>query len=111
MAIHFQTNDPDKLLASFKDSIDKGRVVTWVYDKDGDFTHTTDQWKNAAWLRPIAKNGELIFSIIKPQSRNISAEVYAIYHGRFIESMLVHCDLLFNRVFATALPSDDDHVS
>jgi len=111
MAIHFQTNDPSKLLSSFKESIEKGRVVTWLCDKDGDFTHTTEQWKKAAWLRPSIKTGEIVFSIIKPQNKNISAEVYAIYHGRFIESMLAHCDLLFLQASATAMPSEGDLVS
>lgn len=111
MAIHFQTNDPSKLLSSFKESIDKGRVVTWIYDKDGDFTHATEQWKKVAWLRPAIKNNELVFSLVKPQNKNITTEVYAIYHGRFIESMLAHCDTLFNQAYATALPSDGDRVS
>ncbi len=110
MAIHFQTSSPSKLLASFKDSIDKGHVATWSYDKDGDFTHTAEQWKYAAWLRPRRTDNALILSIIKPKNKNISKEIYAIYHGRFVESMLVHCDLLFTNVFVTAFPSDDDRV-
>ncbi|MCK9588148.1 MAG: hypothetical protein M0Q93_02160 [Terrimicrobiaceae bacterium] len=111
MAIHFQTSTPSKLLNSFKEAIDKKIVATWSYDKDGDFTHATEQWKNSAWLRPVIANNELIFSIIKPQNSNISTEIYAIYHGRFIESMLVHCDSLFTKVSATAFPADNDLVS
>lgn len=112
VAIHFTTSTPKKLLANFKAAIDDGRVATWSYDTDGDFTHTAQQWRSLAWLRPRIKEGEaLIFSIIKPRDSAISTEVYAIYHGRFIESLLVHCDKLFSGVTATALPSDGDKVS
>jgi len=112
MAIHFKTTTPKKLIAEFKKAIDDGKVVTWSYDNDGDFTHTAQQWKSLAWLRPRIKEGEeLILVIVKPQNSKISSEVYAIYHGRFIESMLVHCDSLFTNAVATSLPADGDVVS
>jgi hypothetical protein len=112
MAIHFRTTPPKKLLAAFKKAIDDGKVATWSYDADGDFTHTAQQWKGQAWLRPKVKEGEdLTLTILKPKNSNISSEVYAIYHGRFIESMLVHCDSLFTDAAATALPADGDVVS
>lgn len=112
MAIHFATETPKKLLAEFKKAIDGGKVVTWSYDADGDFTHTAQQWKFLAWLRPkIIEKEMLIFSIVAPQNSKVSSETYAIYHGRFIESMLVHCDSLFTEAVATAFPADDDTVA
>lgn len=112
MAIHFKTSTPKKLLTAFKTAIDDGKIVTWAYDTDGDFTHTAQQWKSLAWLRPkVIEGTDLIFIIVKPKNSKISSEVYAIYHGRFIESMLVHCDSLFNEACATALPSDGDIIS
>jgi hypothetical protein len=112
MAIHFKTSTPKKLLAAFKKAIDEGKVVTWSYDTDGDFTHTAQQWKGLAWLSPEIKEGEdLILTIVKPKKSKISTEVYAVYHGRFIESMLVHCDSLFKEAYATADPADGDIVS
>lgn len=112
MAIHFQTSTPKKLLAEFKKAIDDGKIVTWSYDSEGDFTHTAQQWKSQAWLRPkIREREELILVILKPKNSKVSSEVYAIYHGRFIESMLVHCDSLFTNAVATSFPADGDVVS
>jgi len=86
-------------------------VTTWAYDSDGDFTHTAEQWRNKAWLRPKIKEGEqLELFIVKPKEERISSAVYAIYHGRFIESILRHCDKLFNEGLATALPEGNDVV-
>lgn len=110
MAILFETNNADALLKKFKRAIDEKHIVTWVYDKDGDFTHATEQWKNLAWLRPKQTSSGLTMIILCPQNQPISTETYAIYHGRFIESMLAHCDTLFVNASATAVPSSGDVV-
>jgi hypothetical protein len=112
MAIHFETKTPNKLLKAFKKAIDDGHVVTWSYDKDGDFTHTPDQWANQAWLRPtVTPETRLTLFIVAPIDTTISSEAYAVYHGRFIEAMLVHCDSLFIESRASSMPTDDDKVA
>lgn len=111
MSLRFNTTSPNKLLDSFKKAIDEGKVVTWSYDQDGDFTHTPDQWKNLAWLRPHIIGNELVLTIIKPKGQTISSLAYAVYHGRFLEAMLNHCDSEFTNATASAYPSDGDIVS
>ena len=111
MALYFLTDQPNQLLSSFKKGIDAGHVVTWSYDKAGDFTHTAQQWKHLAWLRPSTAPGRLVFNIIKPQNAGISWEVYGIYHGRFIETVIIHCHTLFTSAQATAAPTQGDIVS
>jgi hypothetical protein len=111
MAIYFETKTPKKLLSAFKKAIDDGHIITWGYDQDGDFTHTAEQWKSRAWLRPTVQEGTaLLLHIIKPRNTNITTELYAIYHGRFIEAMLRHCDELFSDGRATAMPEAKDNV-
>src|SRR5258705_7841704 len=107
MVIHFETKTPKKLLAAYKKAIDDGHVDTWSYDEDGDFTHTAEQWDRKAWLRPKIEQGtKLVFYILEPKDAEITSAVYAIYHGRFIESMLRHCDKLFSSSSASAMPED-----
>lgn len=109
MAIYFKTKTPKKLLAAYKKAIDDEHVVTWGYDSDGDFTHTAEQWRKKAWLRPkIQENEALALFILAPQDTKLSSEIYAIYHGRFVESMLRHCDDLFIDATCTALPTGGD---
>lgn len=110
MAIIFKTQNPEILLKDFKKKIDDGVIQSWSYDQDGDFTHTPDQWKNKAWLRSKIRSNELVFFIIKPINQGISSLVYAVYHGRFIESMLAHCDSLFSSANASAFPSENDQI-
>ena len=111
MALYFKTNDPQKLLDEFKKAIKEGKIATWSPDNEGDFTHTPEQWKNRAWLRPKIETGKLALYILRPKDTNITSLVYAVYHGRFIESMLLHCDNLFTDSTATAFPEGRDNVS
>ena len=108
MAIYFYTADPAKLLAAIRTSIDEGKIKTWSYDSDGDFTHTAEQWKFKAWLRPQIKDGALRFVIFPPMATSLSKRIYGIYHGRFVESVLIHADVLFTRVETTALATEGD---
>ena len=110
MAIHFTTTNPSGLLAAFKKAIDDKKIETWSYDGDGDFTHTPPQWKNQAWLRPSVTSGLLTLHFLARNDVKTSKEVYAVYHGRFIESMLAHFDEMFGTADATALPVVGDRV-
>lgn len=111
MALYFKTKSPQNLLIQFKKAIQEGRVSNWSCDSDGDFTHTDDQWKHKAWFRPSVEENTLAFYILKPKDVNITTRIYAIYHGRFVTSMLNHCDKLFTESIATALPKGRDRVS
>jgi len=111
MAIHIKTRTPKKLLSAYKKAIDDGHVKTWTYDGQGDFTHTTEQWTKKAWLRPkIKEKEELTLYILAPREADLSTAVYAVYHGRFVESMLRHCDSLFTDCTVSSNPEEGDVV-
>ncbi len=78
MAIIVRTNKPSALLQAIYKDIDDNKIETWSYDKDGDFTHTPDQWKNKAWLRPKVYNGELRFGIVPQRAVKLSTLIYFI---------------------------------
>jgi len=104
MAIIINTPNPEELLRSIKKSIDIKNIETWSYDSDGDFTHTPEQWKFNAWLRPKFTSNELQFGILGRNDVKLSTYNYGVYHGRFIEMLLNHFDNQFTDVFATAMP-------
>ncbi|HEV2628996.1 MAG TPA: hypothetical protein VGV41_10170 [Pseudolabrys sp.] len=111
MAINFETANPQALLAAFKKAIDEGHVVTWSYDANGNFTHTPSQWKDEAVLRPSIYTGWLVMNFYRRKSDKTSPGLYAVYHGRFIESMLAHCDKLFSNGTATSMPTNADRLA
>lgn len=108
MAVVVTTTNPSDLLDAIYKAIDDDEIKTWSYDDDGDFTHTPNQWKQKAWMRPQVARGELRFGILKRTDQTMSRLVYAVFHGRFIEMLLNHFDLQFTEARATAQKEDPD---
>lgn len=96
------------LLPFYMGLIDDREVVTWEYNDFGWFTHVPDQWQGRAWFRPCFGPDQLAFHIVPAPGTQMTRLVYGIYHGRFIESMLMHCDKLFQNIGASALATADD---
>lgn len=91
MSLIFKTNRPQILLDAIKKEIDNKKIATWIYDKDGDFIHTPDQWKNKSWLKPTVSTGELKFGILKPTSvTKLGNAILGVYYGRFLEMVTNH---------------------
>jgi hypothetical protein len=107
MSVRAFTGDAAGLLARIKTLIDQGHITTWEYDDVGDFTHSPTQWKNEAWLRPEKHSDKLRLRIIGPES-GLSREVFAVYHGRFIEMLIAHVPEKFTQAVATANPANDE---
>ncbi|GBR02126.1 hypothetical protein AA0229_1613 [Gluconobacter cerinus NRIC 0229] len=110
MAVRVYCNNPHELLESIRTAINTGEVETWKVDSDGDFTHSPTQWAHLAWMRPTIFDDHIAFNILGTKTKKMSKMVYGVYHGRFIEMMLVHFDLQFTRASATALPTSSDFV-
>jgi len=110
MAVVVWTDRPSDLLAAIRREIDARRVQTWEYDSDGDFIHTPEQWRRRAWLRPKVSTDRITFIIFPPKNIVLSREIYAVYHGRFVEMLLVHFDTDFSSANATSMPSFGDLV-
>ncbi|HTX14760.1 MAG TPA: hypothetical protein VMD77_05645 [Candidatus Baltobacteraceae bacterium] len=110
MAVIVYTPNPQALLDEIRAAAREGRFETWSLDTDGDFTHSPEQWRLKAWLRPKISAGMLVFGILTPRGTAMTKGVYAVYHGRFIEMLLLHFDTKFQRALATALPAEHDQV-
>ena len=108
MAITILTDKPAALLANITKQIEEKKIKTWSIYKNEYFTHTPPQWINKAWLRPRILEEKLIFNIVPPQKTTLSSEIYAVYHGRFIEMLLAHVDSQFRSASASALATSGD---
>jgi hypothetical protein len=110
MAVRVFCKSPSALLNNIKAKINDGSIDTWTVDADGDFTHSPAQWKKQAWLRPALFENRITFRIFPPKGKPVTRVIYGVFHGRFVEMLLTHFDLEFDRVTATALPADGDLV-
>ena len=111
MAIYVKTSDPKQLLEDIKKNISDGKIKTWSCDADGDFTYEAEQWHCRAWMRPFtSQSGEIIFGILCRKDRNISVTDYAVFHGRFVEMLLVHFDRQCEDIISTSKVTKYDKV-
>lgn len=112
MAVNFFTSNPNALLEHFNKRIDqeesKGKITTWLRDKDGDYTHGADNWKWKAWFRPKVIEGALVFNIFGRKDAVMSRVVYGYYHGHLTETFLNHFDDMFSSASSTALLTKGD---
>jgi hypothetical protein len=60
--------------------------------------------------RPLKPKDVWTIRVRLPNNQKLSREIYAIYHGGFIEAMLAHLDKRFSYSFVTAMPDADDLV-
>ncbi len=114
MAVNFFTSDPNALLDEFNKRIDqedpKGKITTWVRDKDGDYSHVAENWKWKAWFRPKVIEGALVFNVLGNKKFIMSKAVYGYYHGHLTETFLAHFDKMFSSAASTALLTQDDRL-
>lgn len=87
------------MLKHIRESIHDGSIETWIEDREGDFTHNTMQWRNRAWFHAVRYNGDRIeFRIVCTRQRPINRVEYAVYHGRFVEMLLTHCQRFIREI-------------
>ncbi|HZT42619.1 MAG TPA: hypothetical protein VFA07_10685 [Chthonomonadaceae bacterium] len=111
MALIVSTPDPAVLLKAFKDKIDQGRIRSWSYDADSDFTMTHPDWKDLAWMRPNVMSDRIVFNFLATQDRPTTREVYALYHSRMIETLLASLDTLFEAARMSSQPVPGDVIT
>ncbi len=102
MSILFTTNKPKTLLERLRSCIDQNHIETWAYDGNGDFTHTPDQFRYKAWMRPYVLSEGLMFGVVGRNDQRLTRGLYGIYHGRFAECVTNHGDDLFTVAVQTA---------
>lgn len=113
MAVIVETVGPQVFLTGICKSIDGGKVQTWKYQNRNSeiyFTHCANQWDGKAWLKPVREDGVLVFYIYKANNVVLTTEIYAVFHGRFIEMLLAHFYQQMSKIWATAKPANGDQI-
>ena len=101
MAIYVRLIRSFSLKDEINKLIDQGIISTWDYDRDGDYTHLPQQWKNEAWIHfheCDETNNQAVFGIISRRSVRLTKTIYAVYHGRFAEMLLTHFDTIIDDI-------------
>lgn len=111
MAIIIKTKHPKQLLKQLSEAITNGSIQTWQVDNEGDYTISRLQWFQHAWLRPYVKDRELVFGIIQSSNFPITCQLYGVYHGRFVATLLSHFDNMMDNIEISPLMIKEYDVS
>ena len=111
MAIFVRTENPSELVKRIRDGVSAHTIDTWLCDNDGDFTHDTEQWRYRAWMTPTIEDGRVVFGILCRKDHNLSIVEYAFFHGRFVEMLLGHFDMICKGIEVTPLATKYDIVN
>lgn len=104
MAIIIKTNNPRKLIKALNEAIDNREILTWSVDQEGDYTIARDQWRYHAWFRhKVLEPNTLTFGIVQSRKYKMTRDLYGIYHGRFLATLLSHFDHLMDDINVTPL--------
>ena len=104
MAIYIHTDDPHGLHERLTLAIFNRAIITWGVDKDGDYTIDRDQWRFKAWFRPTEGQDQLIFGIVQSRKYVMTNELYGVYHGRLVSTILAHCSDMISEIHVTPNP-------
>lgn len=104
MAIYIHTDDPHGLHKKLTASICNREIITWDVDKDGDYTIDRDQWRFRAWFRATEKQDQLVFGIVQSRKYVMTNELYGVYHGRLVSTLLAHFGNIISEVHVTPNP-------
>lgn len=111
MSIHVTTDEPSRLLRKIRSRVEDGDIPEWVCDEDGDFTLADPRYRKKAWVRPRVDEARLSFALLGPRGETVTRRTYGVYHGRFMEMLLLYFDSEFDRVSASALATTRDRVA
>lgn len=104
MAIIIKTDNPKKLIKALNEAIDNREILTWSVDHEGDYTIAREQWRYHAWFRlKILNSNVLAFGIVQSRKYKMTRDLYGIFHGRFVATLLSHFDNLMNDINVTPL--------
>lgn len=110
MAIIIKTRKPQELINSLNRAINRRAILTWIVDAIGDYTISHEQWQFLAWMRPYILNDRIVFGIIQSRKFPMTKELYGVYHGRFVATLLRHFDLDIIDINVTPLLTEYDVV-
>lgn len=103
MAIIIQTMESTQLISSLNKAIKTHSILTWTVDEMGDYTISRDQWRYLAWMRAYIENNRIVFGIIQSRRFPMTKELYGVYHGRFVATLLSHFDINIYELKVTPL--------
>lgn len=114
MAILVKAINKQLLISKIKSHINKGFILSWQIDNDGDFSLAENAEKHF-WIRPRLNEEEgeynLIFGVVGNTEELTSKHTYAIAHTCFTEMLLTYFDIDINCIKISSFAMKYDNLT
>lgn len=104
MAVIIKLNDNiirDNFLKNFFKCIKEGTISTWKHDNNSNISISNSKWYGKAWFGFYLKDDEIGCGLIAPHNAIITREIYGVYHGRLIATLLANFDSQISKINVT----------
>lgn len=81
-----------QFLANLIKYIKEGIVLTWKHDDEMNLTVASSLWSGKAWFGLFYNDEEIGFGIIASRHHKLTKELYGVYHGRLVATLLANFD-------------------
>lgn len=105
MAIIIETKNAEVLFDQFICLVKSGIIKTWITDEDDDLTSSNQKWRYKAWFTHSFdhNNTTLAFGIMRSYGQLLTNEIYGVYHGRLVSTLVAHFDYLIDGLRVTPM--------
>ena len=98
-------NQPQTFVDKVKTKVGLVGMNEWICDMDGDFTMYHPLWNEEAWIRSQVIDERIVkFGIISRKDRNVTTELYAVYHSSFEKMLLEYFDTDIETIEISSMP-------
>jgi hypothetical protein len=101
MVFAFTTNG-DRLIQQLLAKLKDGSIATWegryLKGKVLALTHLPGQYADCAYFRPQFREHGVRFDYLPGTKNRCPTDTFAVYHGRFSELIIQHCNGLFANI-------------
>ena len=113
MAVRIYSGNPEDFLNRLIMDLRSDRIPTWTIDDEGDITISNAKWHQKAWFSIECPQGEnmIVFGLIQSKYYRMTKELYGVYHGRLIATLLAYYDTLITEINVSAeIDADFDRI-
>lgn len=114
MALSLSTSNPHALLEAFRRRVNQDetheKITTWEENRQGNFTHKSNEVAGHAWMCPEVGENILRFYIRAPKGSPINRYIYSYYHGHLSKTFINHFPTMFSSVSSTANAVKGDNI-
>ncbi|MGC4004673.1 MAG: hypothetical protein QM811_16765 [Pirellulales bacterium] len=111
MSVTVYSPDPQELIDALENASQEGDLKEWRLTSKKRYTLNAEKLRNKAFFSATVSDDYVVFNIRPGIGLRLANTTYAIYHGHFIQLLLMNFDDMISTISCTALADDNDRTN